>query len=255
VVIVKEAQLLKKVEELEQYILKPQTSSILVICYKGKEPDKRRSFGKMLEKSTVYFKSERLKDEKIPEWISKFLSKKGYKIQAKAALMMSEFVGNDLEKVANESDKLIINFPEGYEFNENDIERLVGISREYNVFELQKAIGTKDIYKSNKIAFFMADNPKNHPIQMILGSMIGYFSKILHFQWLKSNGEREIAKSMGIPPFFLRDYETAARNYSPAKIIRIIHHLRDYDLKSKGVNNEGTSGGELLKELIFKIVH
>jgi DNA polymerase III subunit delta len=255
VVIVKEAQLMKGIEALEPYIRNPQPSTILVFCYKGKEPDKRKTFAKTLEKETVYVKSDRLKDEKIPEWVSRFLFKRGYKIQPKAAIMMAEYVGNELEKVANEAEKLMVNFPEGYEFSEKDVERLVGISREYNVFELQKALGKKDIFKANKIAFFLADQAKNHPIQMILGSFNGYFSKLLHYQWLNTRGERDIARSMGIPPYFIKDYETAARNYSPAKVIRIMHHLRDYDLRSKGVNNDGSSGGELLKELVFKILH
>jgi DNA polymerase-3 subunit delta len=255
VVIIKEAQLMKGIETLEAYVRHPQPSTLLVICYKGKEPDKRKAFAKLVEKEAVYVKSDRLKDEKIPEWVSRFLFKRGYKIQPKAAIMMAEFVGNELEKVANEAEKLMVNFQPGYEFNEKDVERLVGISREYNVFELQKALGQKDIYTANKITFFMAGQSKNHPIQMILGSFNGYFTKLLHYQWLKNRGETDIARSMGIPPFFMRDYETAARNYSPAKVIRIIHHLRDYDLRSKGVNNDGTSGGELLKELIFKILH
>ncbi|MCC6769155.1 MAG: DNA polymerase III subunit delta [Bacteroidia bacterium] len=255
VVLVKEAQLMKGMEALEPYILKPQPSTVLVICYKGKEPDKRKTFSKILEKEAVYVKSDRLKDDKIPEWIGRFLFKRGFKIQPKAAIMMAEFVGNELEKVANEAEKLMVNFQTGYEFTEKDIERIVGVSREYNVFELQKALGKKDIFTANKIAFFMAGNPKNHPIQAILGSFIGYFSKVLHYQWLRSKGNTDFAKSMGVNPYFIRDYEIAANNYSPAKIIRIIHHLRDNDMRSKGVNNESASGGDLLKELVFKILH
>ncbi len=254
VVIVKEAQLLKKYEELEKYILNPQKSTILVISWRGKEPDKRKSFSKNIEKHAVYYKSDRLKDEKIPEWVSTYLQRKSYRITAQAAIMVAEYVGNELEKIVNEVNKLITNFPAGSEIREVDVEQQVGISKEYNVFEFQKALGSKNILKANKIAFFMAGNPKNHPIQMTLGFLFTFFSKILHYHWLKSRNETNFASAMGVPPFFIRDYETAARNYSPAKLMRIMQHLRDYDLRSKGFNSD-TDNGELLKELTFKIIH
>ena len=254
VVIVKEAQLLKKAEELDKYIQNPQKSTILVIAWRGKEPDKRKSFGKNIEKNAVYFKSDRLKDERIPEWVSNYLHKKSYRITAQAAIMVAEFVGNELEKIVNEADKLMANFPPGYEIKEKDVEQQVGISKEYTVFEFQKALGTKNILKANQIAFHMAANPKNHPIQMTLGFLFGFFSKILHYQWLKSKNETNYASAMGVSPYFIKDYETAARNFSPAKLIRIMQHLRDYDLRSKGFNSD-TDSSELLKELTFKIIH
>ena len=254
VVIIKEAQLLKKAEELDKYLLHPQKSTILVIAWRGKEPDKRKSFGKNIEKNSVYFKSDRLKDEKIPEWVSNYLHKKSYRITAQAAIMVAEFVGNELEKIVNEADKLMANFPPGYEIKEKDVELQVGISKEYNVFEFQKALGTKNILKANQIAFHMAANPKNHPIQMTLGSLFGFFSKILHYQWLKSKNQTNYASAMSVPPFFIKDYETAARNYSPAKLMRIMQHLRAYDLRSKGFNSD-TDSSELIKELTFKIIH
>jgi DNA polymerase-3 subunit delta len=254
VVIVKEAQLLKQIDLLDHYLNNPQKSTILVIAYKGKEPDKRKSFGKNLEKTTVYFKSERLKEERMPEWISSYISKKGYRITARAAIMIAEFVGNELEKVANEVDKLFLNYPVGFEFTEKEVESNVGISKEYNVFEFQKALGQKNVLKANQIAFYFGSNSKNHPIQMIIGFLFQYFNKLLHYHWLKSQGERELPKALGVPYFFIKDYETAAKHYSPAKLIKIIHHLRDYDLRSKGINNTAADG-ELLKELTFKIVH
>jgi len=256
VVLIKEAQLMKGLDGLESYIKNPQPSTILAICYKGSEPDKRKSFSKTLESETVFVKSDQVKNEKIPEWITQFLFQRGYKIQAKAAIMMAEFVGNELEKVVNEAEKMMVNFQPGYEFTEKDVERLVGVSREYNVFELQKAIGRRDIYTANKIVYYMSRQTKNLSIQTSLGSFYWYFSKILHYQWLKKRGERDFARLMGVQPYFLKDYEQAAAQFSPAKVIRIIHHLRDYDLRSKGLNNEiNASDGELLKELIFKILH
>jgi DNA polymerase-3 subunit delta len=255
VVIVKEAQLLKKMEDLEHYLLKPQASTILVIAMKGKEPDKRKNFGKEIAKKSIYLKTERIKDEKIPEWVGNYLRKKGYSITVRAAIMLGEFVGNDLEKVVNEAEKLIINIPKNQEIKEQDVELMVGISKEYNIFEFQKALGNKNIYKANQIAFYFADNPKNNPIPVLIASLYVYFSKLLQFQYLKNQGSKEVAKDMGINPYFIKDYETAARNYNPAKLIRIMHTLRDCDLRSKGVNSDGADHAELIKELTFKLIH
>lgn len=255
VVILKEAQLMRKIDALGEYIAKPQESTILVICYKGKTLDKRTNFATSVKNHTVYLESTRLKEDKIPEWFTRYVEAKGYKIKTRAAIMVAEAVGNDLEKLTNEAEKLFIRFAPGYEITEKDVELLVGISREYNVFELQKALGMRDVFKANQIAFYMANNPKNYALPATLALLYGYFSKILLMHYLKSKGERELAKAMGVPPFFLRDYETAGRQYSPAKLIKIMRHLRDYDLKSKGVNNESADEGSLLKELVFKIVH
>ncbi len=255
VVIVKEAQQLKEIDKLVPYIKNPQSSTILVLCFKGKEPDKRKEFYKMLLKyDAVYFVSERLKQEKMPEWISKYFTRKGYRITPNAAILLAEFVGNELEKVTNEAEKIFLNTPIGSEINEKIIESQVGISREFNVFEFQKALGTRNVFKANQIALNLAGQ-KATPMPMVMGSLYSYFSKLLLFQWLKSKGEKNMASAMGVPPFFLKDYEQAARYYSPAKLLRIMSHLRNYDLKSKGYTNESANETELLKELTFKIVH
>jgi DNA polymerase-3 subunit delta len=255
VVIVKEAQLLKKMEELEAYITNPQPSTILVIAMKGKEPDKRKSFGKEIVKRSVYLKTERIKDDKIPEWVGNYLRKKGFSITARAAIMLAESVGNELEKIVNETDKLTINIPQNQEITEQHVEQMVGISKEYNIFEFQKALGNKNIFKANQIAFYFADNPKSNPIPVLIASLYSYFSKLLQFQYLKSMGNNDIAKQLGINPYFIKDYETGARHYNPAKLIRIMHTLRDCDLRSKGVNSDGADHGELIKELTFKLIH
>ncbi len=255
VVIVKEAQLLKKMEDLETYILNPQPSTILVISMKGKEPDKRKSFGKEIVKRSVYLKTERIKDDKIPEWVGNHLRKKGFSITARAAIMLAESVGNELEKVVNETEKLVINIPPNLEITEQHVEQMVGISKEYNIFEFQKALGTKNILKANKIAFHFADNPKNNPLPLLIASLYSYYLKVLQFSYLKNSGNTDIGKEIGINSYFLKDYETAARNYTPAKLIRIMHTLRDCDLRYKGVNSDGADYGELIKELTFKLIH
>lgn len=255
VVIVKEAQLLKKMEDLETYILNPQPTTILVISMKGKEPDKRKSFGKEIVKRSVYLKTERIKDDKIPEWVGNHLRKKGFSITARAAIMLAESVGNELEKVVNETEKLVINIPPDQEITEQHVEQMVGISKEYNIFEFQKALGTKNILKANKIAFHFADNPKNNPLPLLIASLYSYYLKVLQFSYLKNSGNTDIGKEIGINSYFLKDYETAARNYTPAKLIRIMHTLRDCDLRYKGVNSDGADYGELIKELTFKLIH
>lgn len=255
VVIVKEAQQLKDIEKLVPYLNNPQSSTVLVICYKGKEPDKRKEFYKsLLKNDAVYFVSERPRQEKMPEWVNRYFTKKGYRITPNAAILLSEFVGNELEKVCNEADKLFLNSPAGSEINEKDIERQVGISREFNVFEFQKALGTRNVFKANQIALNLAGQ-KATPLPMVMGSLFSFFSKLLHYQWLKSKGETNMASAMGISPYVMKDYEVAARNYPPFKLLRIMSHLRNYDLKSKGLNNESANETELLKELTFKIVH
>lgn len=255
VVIVKEAQLLKKMEDLEAYVAHPQPSTILVIAMKGKEPDKRKNFGKEIVKRSVYLKTERIKDDKIPEWVGNYLRKKGFSITARAAILLAESVGNELEKVVNETEKLIINIPQNQEITEHHVEQMVGISKEYNIFEFQKALGTRNVLKANQIAFYFADNPKSNPIPVLIASLYSYYSKLIQFQYLKNAGGKDIAKQMGINPYFIKDYETAARHYNPAKLIRIMHTLRDCDLRSKGVNSDGADHGELIKELTFKLIH
>ncbi len=254
VVIIKEAQQMKDTDQLVSYINNPQPSTILVFCFKGKEPDKRKKFYDSISKKGIYYVSERLKQEKMPEWVSNHFRKKGYRITAGAAVLLSEHVGNELEKVTNESDKLFLNAPVGSEINEKDIEKQVGISREFNVFEFQKALGQKNVFKANQIAMNIAGQ-KNTPLPMVMGSLYSYFSKLLHYQWLKGKGETNMASAMGVPPFFIRDYEQAARNFPPAKLLRIMNHLRNYDLKGKGFTNDAADDAELLKELTFKIVH
>jgi DNA polymerase-3 subunit delta len=255
VVIIKEAQYVDKIEELDEYLENPLDSTLLVISYKYKKIDGRKSFYKKIKKKGILFESKKIYDNQIPSWISNHLKKKGYSITPKASVMLTEFLGTDLGKIVNELNKLVINVPENSQIDDVLVERNIGISKDFNIFELQKAIGTKDILKANQIARHFAANPKENPLVKTVVLLFGYFSKLLVYQQLKDKSNRNAAIELGVNPFFVKDYQTAARNYSFQKLTRIISYLREYDLKSKGVDSVSTTQGELLKELLFKILH
>ncbi len=255
VVIVKEAQEIKNIDELLPYIENPLDSTLLVINYKYKKIDKRKSFYKQVAKKGVLFESKKLYDNQIAGWINSHVKEKGYEITPKASAMLTEFLGTDLSKVVNEISKLIINVPENAIINDELVERNIGISKDFNIFELQKAIGTKNILKANQIGNYFAANPKENPLIKTVSILFGYFSKIMIFHQLKDKSRNNVASALSVSPFFVQDYTVAAKNYSLQKLIRIIALLKEYDLKSKGVNNISTSDGELLKELLFKILH
>ncbi len=254
VVIVKEAQNLKDIDKLLFYAEKPLSSTILVFAYKYKTLDKRSKLYKLLNQSAVLFDSAKLYDNKIPEWISGYLDERGYSAHPTASVMLSEYLGNNLEKIANEIGKLIISLPNGEKkITPELVERNVGISKEYNVFELQKALGDKDILKTNRIIGYFESNPKDNPMVMIVSSIFSFFVKVLSYHYL--DDKSQAASVLRINPYFVRQYESAARKYPAAKIVQIISHLREYDLKSKGVGNSSASDGDLMKELVFKILH
>ncbi len=255
VVIVKEAQDIQKIEELISYLENPLDSTLLVINYKYKKVDKRKSFFKQIDKKGVLFESKKLYDNQIAGWINNYVREKGYDITPKASAMLTEFLGTDLSKVVNEISKLILNVPEKATINDELVERNIGISKDFNIFELQNAIGTRNVLKTNQIANYFAANPKENPLVKTVTILFGYFSKLLIYHQLKDKSRNSVASALSVNPFFVKDYQTAARNYSFQKLTRIISYLREYDLKSKGVDNISTTDGELLKELLFKILH
>lgn len=254
VVIVKEAQDLKKIDELAPYIENPTPTTILVICYKKKSVDKRTAFGKNIIKKTIYFESAKVYENKMPEWIEEYVKDKKYKIDPKAAVMLTEFLGNDLSKVSNEIDKLILNIPGGGIITPTLIEKFIGISKDYNVFELTKALGLKDVLKANKIVNYFSANPKSNPFVLTISNLYAYFSKLIITQAIKNQSESTIASELGVNPFFVKEFKAACANYDFRKLVQIISLLHEYDLKSKGVNSN-QDHGELLKELVFKILH
>jgi len=253
-IIIKEAHEMKDIEDLAYYAERPLKSTILVIVYKYKTLDKRKKLYKCIEKNGVVFDSPKVPEYKIPAWITSYLAEKKMAITPEASVMMSEYLGNELGKIANELNKLAILLPPGTTINPDHIERNIGISKDYNVFELQKAIGQKDILKANRIVNYFGHNPKDHPAVVVIGTLFTYFSQVLKLHSLKDTSKNNVAAALGINPYFVQDYFTAKNNYPLVKVIYIISLLREFDLKSKGVNSTA-SEGQLLKELIFRMMH
>jgi DNA polymerase III subunit delta len=256
VVIIREAQSLKKIDDLAIYLERPLMSTILVICYKYKSLDKRTRLFKMLESHGVYFESQRLRDYQIPGWIDRYLMKKGIKTDPSASAMLTEYLGTDLHKIANELDKLIITLPAGKPvITTAIIEQNIGISKDYNNFELQKAVGEKNILKANMIVRYFANNPKDNPITLTVASLFGFFSKLLTYHYLPDKSKNNVASALKVNPFFVKDYESAASKYNVSKTVQIISLLRTFDMKSKGFGDPGTEPGDLLRELVYRILH
>ncbi len=256
VVIVKEAQALKKIEDLAIYLEKPLLSTILVLNYKYKVIDKRTKLARTLETQGVYFESMRLRDYQVPPWIERYLMTKGIKINPDASAMLTEFLGTDLHKITNELDKLLITLPAGKPVITSAlIEKNIGISKDFNNFELQKAIGEKNIFKANMIVRYFSENPNDNPITLTIASIFSLFTKILTYHYLTDRSKNNVASVLKIHPFFVKDYEVSAIKYGPSKTIQIISLLRTYDLRTKGFGDAGTDAGDLLKELVYKILH
>lgn len=258
-VIIKEAQALNlKQDEEEQYLryLKnPAKSTVLVFAWKHGTPDGRKSFGKEVKKSAVYFESKTLYENQVAPWIKNWLNARKYKIEEQAAELLVEFTGTDLSKVANELEKLIINKQPGATITADDIENGVGISKDFNVFELNNALGHKDKTKAFQIANYFVANPKNGPLVLVLGTLQGFFNKIYLTHQYRNTQDKDLAAAIKVSPFFVKDYKVAARNYSEQKLEQIFYVLEEYDLRSKGVNNNSIKEGELLKELVVRILN
>jgi DNA polymerase III subunit delta len=256
VIIIKEAQSLKKIDDLVVYLEKPLLSTILVFCYKYKTLDKRTRLVKILENHAVYFESPRIRDYLIPGWIERYLMIKGIKTDPGATAMLTEYLGTDLHKIVNELDKLIITLPEGKPFiTASLIEKNIGISKDYNNFELQKAVGEKNILKANMIIQYFGNNPKENPITFTIASLFGYFSKLLTYHYLTDKSKNNVAAVLKVNPYFVKDFEVSAAKYGVAKVVQAITLLRTYDMRSKGFGDPGTEPGDLLKELVYKILH
>lgn len=256
VVIVKEAQHLKQIEKLEPLIQQPVDSSIFVICYKGKTLDGRKSFGKLVKKNSIYFSSKKLRDYEIPKWIDSFCKAENYYINPKASVVLAEYLGNDLNKIANELEKLMIVLEPGKEITPALIEKNIGISKDYNIFELQSALGKKDVYKATLIVNYFAQNLKDHSIIPLLFGLYSYFTKIIKYHHVPDKRDKKLlASTLGVHPFFVDDYRDAALNYNRISLVKIISCLREYDVRSKGVDNPSTDHGELMKEMVLRIIN
>jgi len=255
VVIVKEAQNIKNIEDLDAYVNNPLDSTLLVICYKYKTLDKRKAFPKTVAKKGVLFESKKLYENKIPDWISGYLKEKKYTVTPKSSQLLTEYLGTDLAKIVNELDKLMINLPPGTEITPDHIQQNIGISKDFNTFELNDALSKRDIVKANQIVNYFASNSKDHPIPVTIASLNTFFVKLLRYHFLEDKSKDAAARALGVHPFFVSDYINAAKNYPTAKIKSIVSNLREYDLRSKGVDNASADEGELMKELIWKILH
>jgi len=252
VVIVKEAQdLSRTIENLVSYAENPQPTTILVICYKYKKLDARKKLSKAIQKNGVLFESKKLYENQIPDWIRRVLAGKGYTITPKASQMLTEFLGNDLGKVNNELEKLQLILAPGEQITPQIIEENIGISKDFNNFELQNAIGSLNIKKAFTIVQYFGHNSKNHPLVMTVAILYSFFSKLLKYHALKNPANA--ARELGVSPYFIKDYETAARNYPMKKVSKIISAIREIDMKSKGVGAANIPQGDLLKELLVKI--
>ncbi len=255
VVIVKEAQQLKDIELLDSYLDNPQPSTVLVISYKGKSVDKRKVFGKNLSKKCVVFESKKLYDDKIPGWILSYVNQHGYTINNSSTAILAEYLGSNLTKIANELEKLMLVVKKEEQITTAIIEYHIGISKDYNVFELQNALGKKDVVKANRIINHFAKNTKNHHIIPIVSALFSFFQKIMAYHFLEDKSLKSVASSLKVHPFFVNQYQNAAKNYNKKQLFCIFEYLKEYDLKSKGINNKSTNQSGLLKELIFKIIH
>lgn len=256
VIAIKEAQLIKNLEEdLAVYYQHPTPTTILIICYKGKKLDKRRKLATQLEQTAVVFESKAVRDYEMHAWIEQEVRARHFRIDQKACSMLVDYLGTDLSRVASELDKLsIVLQGKSSDITPEVIENHIGISKDFNNFELVNALTRKDVYKVHRIAQYYARNPKEHPIQLLTVVLYDFFSKLLIYQYLADKSTSAAAKAMGVAAFFVKDYETAAKFYSVRKILDNITLIREYDAKSKGFRQTALADGELLRELLCRLL-
>ena len=254
VVIVKEAQdLSRTIEKLVDYVNNPQPTTVLVVNYKYKKIDKRKGLFKALQKVNAVFESKKLYDNQVPDWIRRVLSGQGYQITPKASQMLVEFLGTDLSKIENELNKLKIVLPEGSQITPEAIEENIGISKDYNNFELRKAVGERNMTKAFKIVKYFGDNPKDNPMVVTVSLLFNFFSQLMQYHGLNDKSPRSVASALKINPYFVNEYSSAARDFPMKNVSKAISLLRDFDVKGKGVGANAISQDDLLKELLVKI--
>ena len=256
VIVVKEAQSLGKIETLASYAEKPLASTVLVLAYKYKTVDARSKLVKAIKKNGVVFTSKKLYENQVPGWIDGYLKEHNYTITPQAAQLLTTFLGTERGKIANELNKLVIAVKDTNRITPEHIEKNIGVSKDYNILELQNALGTKDVLKANKIINFFGANPTLNPVQKTIAGLYFYFSKLFTYHFLKDKSERSVAAELRVHPFFVREYVSAAKKYSPTKLYEIMGILREYDMKSKGFNvSTMVDTADLQKEMIYKILH
>lgn len=257
VVIVKEAQSVRNMDELSYYLKRPLNSTILVICHKHGVLDRRKKLAAEIEKAGILFESKKIKETQLPAFITSYMKRKGVDLEPKVTSMLADFVGTDLSRLTGELEKLIITLPKGQtRITPEQIEQNIGISKDYNNFELRGAISEKNVLKANKIIKYFEENPKTNPIQMTLSLLFGFFSNLMLAYYAPEKSEQGIANFLGLKsPWQSREYLSAMRRYNGVKTMQIIGEIRYADAKSKGVGNSSLSDGDILRELVFKILH
>jgi DNA polymerase-3 subunit delta len=254
-VIIREAQEMEELDKLSGYIEKPTPSTILVLCHKRKKIDGRTTAGKTITQNSTVFESKKLHDNEVPGWIMEYLKDRQLNIKPDSATMLSEYLGNDLSKIVNELEKLSINVPAGTYITPGHIEQYIGISKEYNIFELTKALSNRDISKCNRIVKHLTENMKRNPLIPCIAALYGFFSKVYMLHFLKDKSPAEKVKVLGLKnDWAMKDYSAAATHYSPARLENIIGLLNTYDLRAKGVDNINTDDEELFRELVLRIL-
>ncbi|PZR25195.1 MAG: DNA polymerase III subunit delta [Citrobacter freundii] len=254
VVLLKEGQQMRDIEKLEGYVENPLQSTIFVVSYKDKKVDGRTKFAKVLKEKGVFISTKKIYDSQLPEWTQELLRSKELTISPKGLALLIDHIGNDLSRIENEIEKISVNLAKRKNIAEDDIEEFVGVSKDFNVFELQAALAKKDLAKSIRIIQYFESNPKAAPIQLILPSLYGFFSKVFMIFGAGSSDEKAIATAIGVSPFFVKDYVQASRLYDYAGVERILLLLHQYNLKSIGINAAPTEDASLLKEMVYKIV-
>ena len=254
VVILKEAQAMKDIDKIENYIEKPLASTLLFVAYKGKKVDGRTRLAKLLKEKAALLTTKKMYENELPEWTNNFIKSKGYSISNKALILLIDHIGNDLSRLNNEVDKLVLNLHNRKAITEDDIEMFVGVSKDFNVFELQQAIANKDLYKAIRIIQYFEANPKAAPLQLIFPSLYNFFSKVQMIYSVPSKDEKAVASAIGVHSFFVKDYLKTAINFSGNEIEKILLLLHQYNLKNIGINDAGSSDAVLLKEMVVKMI-
>jgi DNA polymerase-3 subunit delta len=254
VVLLKEAQQMREIEKLEPYIENPLNSTVLVISYKEKKVDGRTKFAKLLKEKGVLLSTKKIYENQLPQWAEEIVKNHGYEISRKALMLLVDHIGNDLNRIENEIEKILVNLGKRKTINEDDIQEFIGISKEFNVFEFQNAVVTKDLPRCIRIIQYFEANPKAGPIQLVLPSLYSFFSKLYMIYGIGSREEKTVATTLGVNPFFVKDYLQAVKVYSFPQVEKAILLLHQYNLKSVGVADSGTDDAPLLKEMVFKIV-
>jgi DNA polymerase III subunit delta len=254
VVLLKEAQQMRDIEKLETYIENPLSSTVFVVSYKEKKLDARKKFAKLIKEKGVLLTTKKMYDSQLPEWTQELLQTKGLSISQKGLALLVDHIGNDLTRIENEIDKISVNLIKRTNITEEDIEQYIGVSKDFNVFELQSSLATKDIARSIRIIQYFEANPKAAPIQLVLPSLYSFFSKVFMVFGANTIDEKTLAAAIGVNPYFIKDYLKAAKLYTYPGVEKILLLLHHYNLKSVGVGDTGTEDASLLKEMIVKMI-